>query len=63
MQLFTELITRVVIIITLTDLIIFYAITSKKLDITIPLVISIILVTLVPLVINIWFSLHRHGII
>jgi len=63
MQLFTELITRVVLIVTITDLVIFYIIAKRKLAIKVPLVISIIVVTLVPLAINIWFSLHRNGMI
>lgn len=63
MKLLTELIIRVVLIVTLTDLAIFYVISSRKLVITVPFVISVIVVTLVPLIINIWFSLHKHGII
>lgn len=63
MQLLTELITRVVLIITITDLAIFYVISKRKLEITVPFVISVIIVTIVPLVINIWFTLHFNGII
>jgi hypothetical protein len=62
MKLLTELITRVVLIVTITDLAIFYVISKRKLVITVPFVISIIVVTLVPLIINIWFSLYKHGI-
>jgi hypothetical protein len=62
MKLLTELITRVVLIVTITDLAIFYVISKRKLVITVPFVISVIVVTLVPLIINIWFSLYRHGI-
>jgi len=63
MKLLTELVTRVVLIITLTDLAIFYVISKRKLKITVPFVISVIVVTIVPLVINIWFALHFNGII
>lgn len=63
MKLLTELIIRVVLIVTITDLAIFYVISKRQLVITVPLVVSIIVVTIVPLVINIWFSLYRHGII
>lgn len=62
MKLFTELVTRVVLIVTITDLAIFYVIAKRKLVITVPFVISIIVVTLIPLIINIWFALYRHGI-
>ena len=62
MKLFTELIIRVVLIVTITDLIIFYVIDKRKLTISVPLVISIIVVTLVPLIINIWFAINRYGI-
>jgi hypothetical protein len=62
MTLFTSLIIRVTLIITITDLLIFYVISKRKLVITVPFVISVIVVTLVPLVINIWFALYRFGI-
>ena len=62
MKLLTELIIRVVLIVTITDVAIFYVISKRQLVITVPLVVSIIVVTLVPLVINIWFALYRFGI-
>ena len=62
MTLFTSLIIRVTLIITITDSLIFYVISKRKLVITVPFVISVIVVTLVPLVINIWFALYRFGI-
>jgi hypothetical protein len=62
MTLFASLIIRVVLIVTITDLVIFYVMSKKKLAITIPFVISVIVVTLVPLIINIWFALYRFGI-
>lgn len=62
MNLLTELIIRVIIIVSLTDGIIFYVINKRSLVITVPLAISIIVVTIIPLVINIWFCLYRYGI-
>ena len=63
MTLFTALIIRTILIVTITDSIMFYVISKRKLVITVPFVISVIVVTIVPLVINIWFALYRFGII
>lgn len=52
-----------IIIITLTDIIEFYVIKRRNLAITPTLVIAIIVVTLVPLVINIWYCLHKFNLI
>jgi len=62
MKLLTELILRVVLIVTITDVLEFYIILRNQVVITVPLVIGIIVVTIVPLVISIWFSLYRRGI-
>lgn len=62
MTLFTSLIIRVVLIIIITNVAIFYVMSKRKLAITVPFVISVIVVTLVPLVINIWYALYRFGI-
>jgi len=63
MSLFKELLIRVIIIVSLTDIIEFYVIKRRNLAITPMLVIAIIVVTLVPLVINIWYCLHKNHII
>ena len=63
MSLFKDLLIRIIIIISLTNIIEFYIINKKHLVITPLLVIEIIVVTLVPLVINIWYCLHRNGLI
>ena len=63
MSLFKELLIRVIIIVSLTDIIEFYVISRKHLAITPALVIAIIVVTLVPLVINIWYCLHKFNLI
>ena len=63
MSLFKELVIRVIIIVSLTDILEFYVISKNHMKITPLLVIAIIVVTLVPLVINIWYPLHRNGII
>jgi len=62
-SLFKELLIRVIIIVLITDIVEFYVISKRHLVITPTLVIEIIFVTLVPLVINIWYCLHRRGII
>jgi hypothetical protein len=62
MKLLTELILRVVLIVTITDVLEFYVILRNHGVITVPLAIGIIVVTIVPLVISIWFSLYRRGI-
>jgi hypothetical protein len=62
MKLLTELILRVVLIVTITDVLEFYVIFRNHGVITVPLAIGIIVVTIVPLVISIWFSLYRRGI-
>lgn len=63
MSLFKELLIRVVIIVSLINIIEFYIISKRHLVITPLLVIGIIVVTLVPLVINIWYCLHRNGLV
>jgi len=63
MNFFKDLLIRVIIIVSLTDIIEFYVISKKHLVITPTLVIAIIVVTLVPLVINIWYCLHRFKLI
>jgi len=63
MSLFTELSIKVIIIVAITDVLEFYIITRNHRVITVLLCIEIIAVTVVPIIIGIWYSLHRHGII
>ena len=63
MNLFRDLLIRTIIIVTLTDIVEFYVIQTRHLKITPMLVFGVIIVTLVPLIISIWYSLHRSGII
>ncbi len=63
MNLFKDLLIRTIIIVSVTDIIEFYAITKKHLTITPLLVFAIIVITLIPLMISIWYTLHRSGII
>ena len=63
MSFFKDLLIRVIIIVSLTDIIEFYVISKKHLVITPTLVIAIIVVTLVPLVINIWYCLYKFKLI
>jgi uncharacterized membrane protein len=62
MTLLASLIIRTVLIIAITDVVIFYVIQKRKMKITVPLVLSVIVVTLIPLIINIWVALHLFGI-
>ncbi|MBU4437954.1 MAG: hypothetical protein L6276_11835 [Acetobacterium sp.] len=63
MNIFIELVIRGVLVIALNDGIIFYVVKKRAIPLTIPLIASIILVTCIALVINIWFCLHQNGII
>jgi len=63
MSFFKDLLLRVIIIVTITDILEFYVIYKRHLVITPLLVIEIILVTLIPLVINIWYCLHKFKLI
>ena len=63
MSLFKELLIRVIIIVSVTNIIEFYVITKRHLEITPLLVFLIIIVTIVPIVINIWYCLHRNGLL
>lgn len=62
MTLLASLIIRVSLIVAITDAVIFYVISKRHLVISVPFVISVIAVTLVPLIINIWFALYKFGI-
>ena len=63
MNILKELIIRSVLVVVLNDAIIFYIINKRSQRITLPLVVGIIAVTCIALVINIWYCLHRNGII
>jgi hypothetical protein len=58
-----DLTARAIIIIALTDTIIFYVTSTKHVAITWELTFLVIVVTLVPLLINIWFDLWRYGVL
>lgn len=62
MSLIKELIIRVIIIVSITDVIEFYAINRNHGVITVPLAIGIIVITIIPIVINIWYCLRKRGI-
>ena len=67
LSLLYDLILRVIIIIALTDAIIFYLISINHVKIMKfgygVLTFSVIVVTLIPLIINIWFVLWRYGVL
>ncbi len=67
-----DLIVRAIVIIALTDTIIFYLISVNHVKITKilklkfgygVLTLCVIVVTLIPLIINIWFVLWRYGVL
>ena len=58
-----DLIARAIIIIALTDMIIFYLMSTRHAMITAQLTFLIIVVTLIPLIISIWFDLWRYGVL
>lgn len=62
MGLFKELIIRVVLIISIIDVIEFYAINKNHGVITSDTVIGIIVITIIPIVVSIWYCLHKRGI-
>jgi hypothetical protein len=65
-SLFWELITRISIIVAVTDALMFYLLSTNSPRITRygygTLAFLVILVTLVPIIINVWFALWRHGL-
>jgi hypothetical protein len=63
MTILKELIIRSVLVVTLNDAIIFYIINKRSQRITLPIAVGIIVITCIALVINIWYCLHRNGII
>jgi hypothetical protein len=58
-----DLTVRAIIIVALTDAAIFYVTSTKHVAITWELTFLVIVVTLVPLLINIWFVLWRYGVL
>jgi hypothetical protein len=58
-----DLIARAIIVIALTDAIIFYLISTRHAAITGELTFWVIVVTLIPLIIGIWFDLWRYGVL
>ena len=63
MGLLKELFIKVIIIIAITDVVEFYVINKKHQGvISVPLAIGIIVITIIPILIGIWFSLHKRGI-
>ena len=63
MSILTELIIRGVLVIALNDGIILYVINKRSIPLTLPRIVSIILVTSVAFVINTWYCLKQRGII
>ena len=63
MSILKDLLIRGILVVALNDAVIFYVLNERSQKITLPIAIGIILVTCIALAINIWFSLHRNGIV
>ena len=63
MSLLSELIIRIVLVIVINDGVIFYVLNRRSQIITMRLGAAIILITIIVLLINILFCLHRRGIV
>ena len=63
MSLLKELIIRGVLVVAINDAVILYVVTKRGIPVKAPLVAGMILVTCIALVINIWYCLHKNGII
>ena len=63
MSLLTNLLLRVIIIVTVTDALIFYIMDKRQQRPTLLFSIEVIIVTLVPLIINILYVLYRYDLL
>ena len=63
LSLLWDLTLRAIIVIALTDAIIFYVVSIRHTPITAWFTFEVIVVTLVPLLIGIWFTLWRYGVL
>jgi hypothetical protein len=63
LSLLYDLTLRAIIIIALTDALIFYVMSKRHITITWRFTAQVIVVTLVPLLISIWFVLWRYGVL
>ena len=63
LSLLYDLILRVIIIIVLTDAIIFYIMSARRITVTWQFMTLVIAVTLIPILINVWFVLWRYGVL
>ena len=63
LSLLYDLTLRAIIIIALTDALIFYVMSKRHVAITWIWTFEVIVVTLIPLLINIWFVLWRYGML
>lgn len=57
LSLFTRFVIVVSIVISVTDAIVFYHITRDQVQITVPFVVSVIIITIIPIAINLWYWL------
>ena len=62
LSLLWDLTLRAILVIAITDAVIFYVVSKRPITITWQLTLEIIVVTLVPLLIGIWFTLWRYGL-
>ncbi|MFL0195063.1 hypothetical protein ACJDU8_05660 [Clostridium sp. WILCCON 0269] len=62
MKLITELIIRIILVISIIDGLVFYLINKNSLLLPVPFVISMIVITIIVLTINVLYCLHKRGI-
>lgn len=62
MSLTTEIIIRIVLVVSIIDTIEFYLISTHKRLITVPFAIGVIVITIIALVTNVLFCIYRSGI-
>jgi len=56
-SLFIRFVIIVTIVVSVTDIIVFYHLQKNPTELTIPFVILVIIVTIIPIVINLWYWL------
>jgi len=60
---FTDLVIRTIIIISVTDAVVFYRLIKKQNNLTWLLAFEVIIITLIPMIINIWWVLvHMQAV-
>lgn len=56
-SLFADLVVRTILIISITDALIFYLMFAKKITLTLDFVVEVIIVTIIPMIISLWYDI------